>query len=172
MEMPAIHTRVVSHLLNIDQHLVEHVVDGLRLKERPRPADTATSPLAHLRKSPPLSIILNGATSFQARKVGALVTDGVDIGILQALKTVLEEEGTLLALIAPHVGGVEASEGSWFPAAQKVNGESSVLYDAVALLPSADGRTGLLKEPTARFRRRRLCPFQVYRLYRSHPAAF
>jgi catalase len=121
METPAIHIRVVSHLLNIDQHMVEHVVDGLRLKERPRPADIAKSPLAHLQKSPPLSIILNGATSFQARKVGALVTDGVDIGILQALKTVWEE-GILPALIGPHVGGVEASEGSWFPAAQKVKG--------------------------------------------------
>jgi catalase len=141
---------VVSHLLNIDQHLAQHVADGLRLKEMPKPADAAKPPQTHLQKSPPLSIVLNGPTSFKARKVGALVTDGVDIGILQALRTVLEEEGALLELIAPHVGGVEASDGSWFAAAQKVNGGPSVLYDAVALLPSADGTRDLLKEPTAR----------------------
>jgi len=150
VETPAIRTRVVSHLLNIDQHLAQHVAEGLRLKEMPRPADAAKPPQAHLQKSPALSIVRNGPPSFKGRKVGALVTDGVDIGILQALKAALEKEGALLEIVAPHVGGVEASDGSWFPAAQKVNGGPSVLYDAVALLPSADGTKGLLKEPTAR----------------------
>jgi catalase len=150
VETPAIRTRVVSHLLNIDQHLAQYVAEGLRLKEMPRPADAAKPPQAHLQKSPALSIVRNSPPSFKGRKVGALVTDGVDIGILQALKAALEKEGALLEIVAPHVGGVEASDGSWFPAAQKVNGGPSVLYDAVALLPSADGTKGLLKEPTAR----------------------
>jgi len=48
------------------------------------------------------------------------------------------------------VGGVEASDGSWVEAAQKVGGGPSVLYDAVALLPSEDGAKRLAKEPTAR----------------------
>ena len=73
-------------------------------------------------KSPALSILLNGPTSFDGRKVGALVTDGVDINILTALKTALEEEGALLEIVAPHVGGVEASDGSWITAAQKLDG--------------------------------------------------
>jgi catalase len=94
--------------------------------------------------------MLNGPTSFKGRKVGALVTDGVDIGILRALKTALAKEGALLEIVAPHVGGVEASDGSWIEATQKINGGPSVLYDAVVLLPSEDGARLLMQEPTAR----------------------
>jgi catalase len=93
---------------------------------------------------------LNGPKSFKGRKVGALVTDGVDIDVLTALKTALEEEGALLEIVAPSVGGVEASDGSWVAALQKLDGGPSVLYDAVALLPSEEGAMALAKEPAAR----------------------
>jgi catalase len=103
-----------------------------------------------VQKSPALSILLNGPTSFAGRKLGVLVTDGVDIDILRALKTAVEEEGALVEIIAPHVGGVEASDGSWIEAAQQLRGGPSVLYDAVALLPSQNGVEALGQEPTAR----------------------
>jgi catalase len=144
-----IRARVVSHLLNIDQELAQQVADGLRLKEMPKPADAA-KPTKELQKSPALSILLNGPKSFKGRKVGALVTDGVDIDVLTALKTALEEEGALLEIVAPSVGGVEASDGSWVAALQKLDGGPSVLYDAVALLPSEEGAMALAKEPAAR----------------------
>jgi catalase len=150
VETLAIRARLVSHLLNIDMHLAQQVADGLRLQEMPRPADAARPTLEHLPPSPALSIALNGPTSFAGRKVGALVTDGVDSNTLQALKTALEKEGALLEIIAPHVGGVKASDGSWIEAVQQINGAPSVLYDAVALLPSAAGVEVLMKEPTAR----------------------
>src|SRR5262249_20475077 len=102
------------------------------------------------QKSPALSIQLRGHASFKGRKVGALVTDGVDSAILQALRTALEKEGALLEIIAPQVGGVEASDGSWIKAAQQLRGGPSVLYDAVALLPSEDDIESLMQEPTAR----------------------
>jgi catalase len=149
VETLAIRARMVSHLLNIDTHLAHQVADGLRLQEMPSPADAAR-PTQELPPSPALSIALNGPTSFTGRKVGALVTDGVDINILQALKTALEEEEALLEIIAPHVGGVKASDGSWIEAAQQMHGAPSVLYDAVALLPSEAGVEVLMQEPTAR----------------------
>jgi catalase len=95
-------------------------------------------------------MVENAPNSFQGRKVGALVTDGVDSEILQALKTALKDAGAQLEIIAPSVGGVEASDGSWIEAAQKTDGGPSVLYDAVALLPSEDGVKALLKDPAAR----------------------
>jgi hypothetical protein len=61
-----------------------------------------------------------------------------------------EEEGAKLAVVAPSVGGVEASDGTWIDADQKLDGGPSVLFDAVALLPSADGVSALLDEPAAR----------------------
>ena len=149
VETPKIRSRMVAHLLNIDQGLAGRVADGLGLKETPRPADAA-KPTQNLKKSPALSIHLNGPKSFKGRKIGALVTDGVDSKILEALKNALNKEGALLEIVAPKVGGVKASDGSWIEAAQKVDGGPSVLYDAVALLPSEDGAQVLAKEPPAR----------------------
>jgi catalase len=145
-----IRVRIVSHLRNIHATLAKEVANGLRLKNMPNPAEAARPTRNDLEKSPALSILLNGPGSFKGRKFGVLVTDGVDIGLFLSLKTATEAEGAMLEVIAPMVGGVEASDGSWIDAAQKVGGGPSVLYDAVALLPSADGATTLSRQAAAR----------------------
>ncbi len=149
VETPTIRTRMVAHLLNIDKDLAEQVADGLGLKEMPKAADAAR-PTKDLKSSPALSIHLNGPKDFKGRKVGALLTDGVDIELFKSLKSALDDEGALLEIVAPKVGGVEASDGSWIEAKQKLDGGPSVLYDAVALLPSEEGAKLLAKEPAAR----------------------
>jgi len=149
VETPAIRGRMVAHLLNIDENLAKQVADGLGLKEMPKPADAAR-PTQDLKPSPTLSIHLNGPKSFKGRKVGALLTDGVDKSLIESLKSALDGEGALLEIIAPKVGGVQASDGSWIEAKQKIDGGPSVLYDAVALLPSEEGAKLLAKEPAAR----------------------
>jgi catalase len=149
VETPAIRSRMVAHLLNIDEGLGRKVAQGLRLKELPKPAPAAR-PTKQLDKSPALSIILNGPESFAGRKVGALVTDGTDVGLLEALKAALKQEGAVLKLVAPMVGGIEASDGTWLEADEKIDGGPSVLFDAVVLLPSEQGAAMLAKEPTAR----------------------
>lgn len=150
VETPAIRARLVAHLLNIDSDLAQQVADGLRLKEMPPPADAARPTRQDLKPSPALSIILNGPNSFQGRKVGVLVTDGVDITLFNALKAALEEEGATLEIVAPQVGGVEAGDGTWITAKEKLDGGPSVVYDAVALLLSQEGAALLAEESTAR----------------------
>ncbi len=150
VETPAIRTRVVSHLLNIDSDLARKVANELRLKELPKPAEAAKPTRQDLEPAPTLSILLNSPHTFTGRKLGALITDGVDIDILDALKAAVEEEGATLEIIAPQVGGVEASDGSWIEAKQKLDGGPSVLYDAVALLPSAAGASLLAQEASGR----------------------
>jgi catalase len=150
VETPAIRARVVAHLLNIDSNLGKKVAAGLRLKELPEPAPAAVPTRTDLKESPALSIILNGPGSFAGRKVGALVTDGADVDLIEALKAALDEEGAILKFVAPMVGGIEASDGSWIEADEQLDGGPSVLFDAVALLPSADGATMLANEATAR----------------------
>jgi catalase len=150
VERLEIRARMVSHLLNIDDDLAKRVAEGLCLKEIPKAADAAKPTNKNLRKSPALSILQNGPARFKGRKLGALVTDGVDTKILRALETALKEEGAQLEIVAPKVGGVKASDGVWIEAAQAVDGGPSVLYDAVALLPSAEGAKALVSEPAAR----------------------
>jgi catalase len=148
-ETPAIRSRMVSHLLNIDEPLAKEVAGGLGLKEMPEPADAAR-PSKDLKPSPALSIQINGPKSFKGRKVGALLTDGVDIKLFQSLKNALNEEDALLEIVAPKVGGVQASDGSWIEAKQKIDGGPSVLYDAVVLMVSKQGAKLLTAEPAAR----------------------
>lgn len=149
-EHPVIRSRVVAHLLNVDQDLAQNVAKGLGLDALPEAAPPARPVVSTLPASDPLSILKNGPTSFAGRKLGVLVTDGTDAALLDALKAAADAEGTIIELVAPSVGGVVLSDGNKIPAGQKIVGAPSVLYDAVVLLPSKDGADLLLNEATAR----------------------
>ncbi|NDW03398.1 catalase [Jiella pacifica] len=150
VETPAIRARVVSHLLNIDEDLAKTVAKGLRLEAMPEPAPAAMPTRMDLAASPALSILLNGPESFKGRKIGVLVSDGVDAGLLAGLKKAAEAEGAMVKIVAPMIGGVTASDGSTVKGDEKVDGGPSVLFDAVAVLLSAEGAAMLAKEPTAK----------------------
>jgi catalase len=146
----AIRSRMVGHLLNIDEDLANTVAAGLRLREMPERAEAARPTRKDLKKSPALSILLNGPESFEGRKVGVLVTDGVDGALIEALRTALEKEGAQLKIVAPMIGGVEAADGTWIEADEKIDGGPSAVFDAVALLVSEAGAELLVNESTAR----------------------
>ena len=78
------------------------------------------------------------------------MTDGVNRELLDALQKAVEAEGATLEVIAPTVGGVEASDGTLVAGKQKIGGGPSVLYDAVAVLPSEEGVKLLVTNPAAR----------------------
>jgi catalase len=145
VEEPAIRERVVSHLPNIDEKLADRVAGGLGMTGKIKAAKAAVEPRRDLKKSKALSIMLNPPASFAGRKVGALVTDGVDAALVEALKTALQAEGALLELIAPTIGGVETSDGEMLKADHKIGGAPSVLFDAIALLVSEEGVAALSK---------------------------
>ena len=150
VQTPAIRTRMVSHLLNVDADLAKTVAENLRLDEMPRPAGAARPTMTGLKPSPALSIVKNGPDSFAGRKVGALVTDGVDADLLAGLKAACEKEGAMLKLVAPHIGGVTDSAGTHHPADETIGGGPSVVFDAVALLPSGGMAATVAAMPPAR----------------------
>ena len=150
VERMDIRARMVAHLRNIDDELAAKVATGLRLKDIPKPATAAVKTRTDLKPSPALSILRNGPKSFAGRKIGALVTDGIDAKILKRLAKALEKEGAQLKIVAPAVGGVEASDGTWIEAHEKIDGAPSVVFDAVALLVSKEGVEFLALEPAAR----------------------
>lgn len=150
VETPVIRERVVSHLMNIDETLASTVAAKLGLKTLPKPAEAAMETRQDLEPSPALSIVLNGPKRFEGRKLGILVTDGVDAALLTALVAAVTKEKATVEIIAPKVGGVTASDGSWVAAHQMIDGGPSVLYDAVAILPSPEAVDELATEATAR----------------------
>ena len=150
VKIPAIRERMVSHLLNIDETLANNVAGKLGLQKMPKPADAAVPTRQDLDPSPALSIVANGPERFEGRKLGILVSDGSDAGLLKALKAALDKAGATYEIIAPKVTGVKASDGSWIEADQMIDGGPSVLYDAVALLPAAAAMDDLLRESSVR----------------------
>jgi len=149
VEVLGIRERMVSHLPNIDGGLAQRVAEGLGLK-MPKAAKPAREPLADLPSSPALSIEKNPPKTFAGRKVGALVTDGVDRAKIEALRAALETEGAKLEIIAPAIGGVTASDGTLLQVNHKLGAGPSVLFDAVAVMPSTEGAENLLKSSAAR----------------------
>ena len=150
VETSAIRERMVSHLLNIDETLASTVAQKLGFQSMPEPADAAMPTRQDLEPSPALSIVERGPKRFEGRKLGILVTDGVDAKLLKALGDAVTKEKAVFELIAPKVGGVTASDGSWIAAHHMIDGGPSVLFDAVALLTSSVAIDDLVKEAAAR----------------------
>ena len=147
-EVPAIRTRVLSHLRNIDEDLAAYVADELGM-DLPAAATPAVQPV-DLPPSDALSILKNKPGTFKGRKLGVLVADGFDVDILKDLKAAAEAEGAVVELIAPKVGMVTASDGTTGAAHHKIDGGPSVVFDAVAIILSDDGAAMLAKLPPAR----------------------
>jgi catalase len=145
-----IRARMVAGLRNVDEDLAREVAGGLGLPKVPGKAPAAREPVTDLPESPALSILANGPDSFAGRKIGVLVTDGADAKLLAGLKSAAKKKQVNIELVAPAVGGVEASDGKRIEADQQVDGGPSVLYDAVVLLPSAEGARALARNPAAR----------------------
>ncbi|PWU72377.1 catalase HPII [Ochrobactrum sp. POC9] len=150
VETPVIRERIVSHLLNIDANLAETVAGKLGIRKMPKAADAMAPVRDDLAPSPALSIIENGPSSFKGRKIGVLVANGTDAQVLKGIRHAAEKEGAMVELVAPTVGGFEASSGEWMEANHMIDGGPSVLFDAVALVLSEEAANRLIGESTAR----------------------
>lgn len=150
VETAVIRERMVSHLLNIDETLANTVAQKLGFKSMPKAADAAMPTRQDLEPAPSLSIVERGPQRFEGRKLGILITDGVDAKLLKGLTAAITKEKAVFELIAPKVGGVKASDGTWIEVHHMIDGGPSVLFDAVALLTSAEAMDDLVKEATAR----------------------
>jgi catalase len=145
-----IRERMVANLRNVDNDFAEQVADGLGLVELPDRAPPAVEPRVDLEPSPALSIVANGPDSFAGRKIGVLVSDGLDAGVLQQVLDAARAEETLVELVAPRVGGVTTADGDLLEADQKIGGGPSVLYDAVVLLPGGETAAELANDAAVR----------------------
>jgi catalase len=148
VERTDIRARAVSHLRNIDEGLAATVADGLGMALPD--AARAAKPTIDLPPSAKLSILANGPDSFKGRKLGIFLTDGSDAALFKALTEALDAEGAVWEVVAPKIGGVTLDDGTALAAKQKIDGGPSVLFDAVAVLPSAEGVKALAQDAASR----------------------
>lgn len=149
VERPDIRSRTVSHLLNIDATLAATVAQGLGLA-LPDPAVAARAPITDLPASDKLSIVKNGPDSFKGRKLGLLLSDGADAKIVNALIAAVDAEEAVYEVITPKIAGVTLSDGTTVAAKHKIDGGPSVLFDAVAIVVSAEGAALLSSDAAAK----------------------
>jgi len=145
-----IREKIVGHLRNIDESLAVAVAGGLGLPGMPAPASAAVPTRDDLPPSPALSIIARGPMSFAGRKLGILVSDGAPAKLVKALTDAVKSLGAVYEIVAPHIAGATLDDGTIAEAKQKIDGGSSVLYDAVALVLSAAGAAQLAADKTAK----------------------
>jgi len=81
--------------------------------------------------------------------VGCLVSDGADAALVTALAGAVKAAGAKMKIVAPRVGGVSGANGAAIEADFQLAGGSSVLFDAVALVVSAQGARQLADEAAA-----------------------
>jgi catalase len=148
VETIAIRQRMLGHLMLIDRELGGAVETALGMTGEAAKLTPARSPI-DMAPSPALSLIMKAPATLKGRKVGVLVTDGVDDALLDRLRAAAEKEKAVLALVAPRIGGVRTKAGRRLAADHALSAAPSVFFDAVALCPSAAGAALLAKEAAA-----------------------
>ncbi|AWH34032.1 catalase HPII [Stenotrophomonas sp. SAU14A_NAIMI4_8] len=148
VETLKVRVRTVSHLRNIDESLAKRVADGLALADLPEPAPTAT-PARDMPAVPEVRIIGRTKDTLQGRCIGILFDEGSDAGLIASLRKAAQKAGAEVKLVAPKVGGARLSDGKVQAADGQLAGTPSVLFDAVAVVLSADAAKALVKEAAA-----------------------
>ena len=144
--LPHIRTRVLSRIVNIDADLAARVAKGLGVAA-PEAAPAAKAPF-DMKESPALSIVKQAKDTLEGRKIAILIADGSDGKALAKLKADIAKAGATPFVVAPHVAAVETTSGP-VDADGQLAGSPSVLFDAVALILSADAAKALAREGAA-----------------------
>ena len=152
VEVPAIRTRMVGILSQIDSGLAAAVAEGLGFPV-PKPeqpinrsfgADTSPKSVqpikvaSSIKASDPLSMKNTVKDTIKTRKIAALIADGFDGAEVQAMKEELMKQGAMLKTVAPRNGAILTADGKAVAADFSLLTTSSVLFDAVYIPGGAE----------------------------------
>ncbi|GBL45933.1 catalase [Sulfuriferula multivorans] len=139
---------MVGHLLHIEKDLAQRVANGLGFSKLPE-APAAAAPVQKLPVSPALQIIGKMKDTLMGRAIAILIADGSDGAIIKKVQKAAIDAGATVKIVAPRVGGAKLADGSVLAANGQLAGSPSILFDAVAVILSADGAKALAKESAA-----------------------
>ena len=137
LEHAHVRSRVLGHLVHIDASLHKQVEEALGLKGTSEKITPAIQP-RDLPPSPALSLIGKAPATLKGRKLGVLVTDGFDAGLLAALRTAAKSEKASLVVIAPKFGGAKDASGKMVAADSALSAAPSIFFDALVILANEE----------------------------------
>lgn len=112
-------------------------------------AAKAAASVQDLEASPALRVIGNEKDTLQGRTLGILIADGSDAALIKPIQAAAKAAGATVKLVAPRVASVKLEDGSEVKADGQLQGTPSVIFDAVAVVLSAQATSQLLKEAAA-----------------------
>ena len=139
--------RMLANLRNVDEGLAARVAEGIGM-DLPD-ANPAAREVLDLETSDALSIQKNMKPGLLGKTLGVLIADGTDAAALETLTAGIEAGGARVMIVAPKVGGARLSDGTMRAADGQLAGTPSVLFDAVAVVLSADAAAALTREGAA-----------------------
>ena len=145
-----VHVReaIVGHLRHIEEALAKRVAAGLGFDKFPD-APMAAAPVQEMAPSPTLQIIGKMKDTLMGRAIGILIADGSDGAIIEKINKAATDAGATVKIIASKVGSVKLAAGSILVIDAQLAGTPSVLFDAVAVILSAEGAKALSMESAA-----------------------
>jgi catalase len=139
---------MVAHLRHVDEDLAQRVGAGLSFDKLPD-APVVAAPVQEMLPSPALQIIGKMKPTLKGRTIGILIGQGSDGTVINKLRKAVTDAGASAKIIAPRVGCITLADGSMLMADGQLAGSPSVLFDAVAILLSAEGAKVMLMESAA-----------------------
>lgn len=146
---PEIRSRVLAHFARIDAGLVRATADGVGV---PVPAG---EPVGEVATSPALSMeseTNRAKRSARGMKIAAVVSEGFDCSVLDAIKEAAEAQGAVVETVGTKLGVVRSGRDKPEEVKKTFSTTHSVLYDAVCM-PGGDRAVATLKpsQPAADF---------------------
>jgi catalase len=148
LEHPHIREAMVGHLRHIEETLARRVGSGLGMHNVPEAPATAVV-VQELPPSPALQLIGNMKDTLEGRVIGILIADGSDAASIEAVQNAVIRAGAAVKFVAPKIGQVTLEDGSALDIDGQLAGTPSVMFDAVAIILSAQAAAILGKEAAA-----------------------
>ncbi|MDQ3002952.1 MAG: catalase [Fibrobacterota bacterium] len=164
VELPAIRSRMLFLLSQVDKGLADQVAQGLGMVvpkmpdgpvNRSIPADGGIpehqpKPVKKpVGNSPALSMANTPKGDIRTRKVAFLAADGVDPADIHAMKAALQKAGAQAKIVSPHLGTLKDAKGGETPIDFSLLTAASVLFDAVYVPGGEKSVKALAAEPDA-----------------------
>ncbi len=141
-----VRTRMLGHLVNIDEDLANRVVEtlGMQLPEAPKPQ----APVQDLDTSKAVQTIGICPETLQGRLIGILVAEGSSKSEIEKFEQAAKNAGAMVKIVAPGIETV-LDDGTRVQAAERLPGAPSVFFDGVVSIIMPDQAKKLAKNPAA-----------------------
>ncbi|WP_201578016.1 catalase [Psychrobacter immobilis] len=141
-----VRTRVLSHLIHIDEDLANRVATALGM-QLPEPAEAA-APVQDLGTSKAVQTIGLTPKSLKGRLLGILVAEGSKHSEIKKFEDAAKAEGASVKIVSPNKE-VTLDDGTRVQADERLAGGPSVLFDAVVSIIMPDQAKKLAMDSSA-----------------------